>query len=305
LSDPGSAGGSGVPSTSGEARRPGGANAARRPGAAGSADKPRSVFQAIGVGLLLAGIVVGTLLAGKTPFFVLAFLVVLLAQAELYAVLKAAGHSPIVVVGLICGAVLLIGTYQRGAPALALCVALPLPLLLLWSLTVPIDRARAVIGSTYFGIVYGPLLVGFAILLLRGPDGLVLTATVLGMTAWHDTWAYLLGRKVGRHPMARRTSPGKTWEGFLAGTLVTLAASCAVLPLIYPFDLLLALKLSLLLSFTTPIGDLAESLIKRDLGVKDMGSLVPGHGGFFDRIDGIIFNAPIAYFVLRVLHWAP
>lgn len=279
--------------------------AARRPGAAGSASKPRSVGQAIAVGLLLGGIVIGTLVAGKLVFFLLAFAVVLLAQAELYAVLKAAGHSPVVVVGLLCGALLLIGAYREGAPALALAVTAPVPLLLLWSLTVPIDRARHVIGSTYLGIVYGPLLVGFAILILRGPDGLVLTATVLGMTAFHDAGAYLLGRKIGRHPMARRTSPGKTWEGFFAGTAVTIAASCAVLPFIHPFDLALAAKLSAVISVTTPIGDLAESLVKRDLGVKDMGSLVPGHGGFFDRIDAIIFNAPIAYLVLRVLHWAP
>jgi phosphatidate cytidylyltransferase len=260
---------------------------------------------ALGVGLLLGGLVLGTLFAGKFAFFVLAFVVVLLAQAELYAVLKAAGYSPIVIVGLLCGAVVLAGAYERGAPALALGVTLPLPLLLLWSLTVPIDRARSVIGSTYFGIVYGPLLIGFAMLLLRGRDGLVLTATVLGMTAFHDAGAYLLGRKIGRHPMAKRTSPGKTWEGYFAGTALTVAASCAVLPLIHPFDLLLALKLSLVMSVTTPVGDLAESLVKRDLGVKDMGSLVPGHGGFFDRIDAIIFNAPIAYFVLRILGWAP
>jgi phosphatidate cytidylyltransferase len=277
---------------------------ARRPGAAGSAEKQRSVWQAIGVGLLLGVIVLGTLVAGKIPFFILAFVVVLLAQAELYAVLKAAGYAPVVVVGVLCGALLLIGAYRNGAPAVALGATAPIPLLLLWSLTVPIDRARSVVGSTYFGIAYGPLLVAFAILLLRGPDGLVLTATVVGMSAFHDTGAYLLGRKIGRHPMAKRTSPGKTWEGFLAGTAVTVAASCAVLPLIHPFDLMLALKLSLVMSVTTPIGDLAESLVKRDLGVKDMGSLVPGHGGFFDRIDGIIFNAPIAYFVLRVLDWA-
>lgn len=278
---------------------------ARRPGAAGSASKPRSVWQAVGVGLLLAALVIGTLLAGKLVFFVLVLVIVLLAQAELYAVLKAAGYSPVVVVGLLCGAALLIGAYRYGAPALALGVTAPAPLLLLWAMTVPIDRARAVIGSTYLGIVYGPLLVGFAILLLRGRDGLVLTATVLGMTAFHDAGAYLLGRKIGRHPMAKRTSPGKTWEGFLAGTAVMMAASCAVLPLIHPFDLLLALKLSAVMSVTTPIGDLAESIVKRDLGVKDMGSLVPGHGGFFDRIDAMIFNAPIAYLVLRVLGWAP
>ena len=280
-------------------------SSARRPGAAGSAEKQRSVWQAIGVGLLLGAIVLGTLVAGKIPFFILAFVVVLLAQAELYAVLKSAGYAPVVVVGLLCGALLLIGAYRNGAPALALGATAPIPLLLLWSLTVPIDRARSVVGSTYFAIAYGPLLVGFAILLLRGPDGLVLTATVIGMSAFHDTGAYLLGRKIGRHPMAKRTSPGKTWEGFFAGTALTVAASCAVLPLVHPFDLMLALKLSLVMSVTTPIGDLAESLVKRDLGVKDMGSLVPGHGGFFDRIDGIIFNAPIAYFVLRVLDWAP
>jgi phosphatidate cytidylyltransferase len=263
------------------------------------------VWQALGVGLLLGGVVVGLLLAGKLPFFIFAFAVVLLAQAELYAVLKAAGYTPVVLVGLICGAVVLAGAYVRGAPALALGIAMPLPLLVLWGLTVPIDRVRSLVGSTYFGILYGPLMVGFAILLLRGRDGLVLTATVVGMTAFHDSGAYLLGRKIGRHPMAKRTSPGKTWEGFAAGTVLTILASIAVLPLIHPFDFMLALKLSLVLSFTTPIGDLAESLIKRDLGVKDMGSLVPGHGGFFDRIDGIIFNAPIAYFLLRVLDWAP
>lgn len=279
--------------------------ATRRPGAAGSADKPRSVWMALGTGLALGAVVVGLLLAGKLPFFIFAFVVVLLAQAELYAVLKAAGYSPVVLLGLVCGAVVLAGAYIRGAPALALGIALPLPLLVLWGLTVPLDRVRSIIGSTYLGILYGPLMVGFAILLLRGQDGLVLTATVVGMTAFHDSGAYLLGRKIGRHPMAKRTSPGKTWEGFLAGTVLLIAASVAVLPLIHPFDVLLALKLSAVLSVTTPIGDLAESLVKRDLGVKDMGSLVPGHGGFFDRIDGIIFNAPVAYFLLRVLGWAP
>src|SRR5688572_28681034 len=129
------------------------ASPARRPGAAGSATKPRSVWQAIGVGLLFGGIVIGTLLAGKTAFFILAFIVVLLAQAELYAVLKAAGYSPVALLGLIFGAAILLGAYRRGAPALALGVAAPLPLLLLWGLTVPIDRIRSVVGSTYLGIV--------------------------------------------------------------------------------------------------------------------------------------------------------
>lgn len=277
---------------------------ARRPSAAGSADKPRSVWTAVVVGLLLGGLVIGTLLAGKFAFFVLAFVVVLIAQAELYAVLKAAGHAPVALVGLVCGGVILGGAYAYGESALALGLVLPLPLLLLWGLTVPVDRARSTLSSTYLGIVYGPLLVGFAVLLLRGPDGLVLTATMIGMTAVHDAGAYLVGRKLGRHPMAPRTSPKKTWEGFAAGTVVMVGLSAAVLPLVHPFDRWLAVRLALVLSVSSPLGDLVESLIKRDLGVKDMGSLVPGHGGFFDRLDAIMFNAPIAYFVLRVLEWA-
>ncbi len=279
-------------------------NASRRPEAAGSADKPRSVGMAIATGLVLAALVVGTLVAGKVAFFVLAFIVVIIAQAELYAVLKAAGFSPVVLVGLICGGVILAGAYYRGTPALALGLVLPLPVLLLWGLTVPVDRVRSVLSSTYFGIIYGPLLVAFAVLLLRGPDGLVLTATVVGMSAMHDAGAYLIGRKIGRHKLAPRTSPAKTWEGWAAGTVVMVGLSAAVLPLIHPFNVWLAVRLALVMSVTTPLGDLVESLVKRDLGVKDMGSLIPGHGGFFDRIDAIIFNAPVAYYVLRTLGWA-
>ena len=278
--------------------------AVRTPGAAGSPERPRSVWMAVGTGLALAGLVIGTLVAGKVAFFYLALVVVLVAQAELYAVLKAAGHSPVAIVGLVCGAVILAGAFYRGAPALALGAVLPLPLLLLWGLTVPTERVRSVLSSTYLGVVYGPLLVGFAVLLLRGRDGLVLTATFVGMSAVHDAGAYLIGRKIGRRRMAPRTSPGKTWEGFAAGTVVMVGLSAAVLPLVHPFDVWLAVRLALVMSVTTPLGDLVESLVKRDLGVKDMGSLMPGHGGFFDRIDAIIFNAPVAYFVLRTLGWA-
>jgi len=277
---------------------------ARHPAAAGAADKPRSVWTAVATGLALGALVIGTLVAGKPYFFTLAFIAVVIAQAEFYAVLKAGGYAPVALVGLVCGAVILIGTYMRGMPALALGLVLPLPLLLLWGLTVPIDRVRTTLSSTYLGVVYGPFLIGFAILVLRGRDGLVLTPTFVGMTAVHDSAAYLIGRKIGRHKMSPRTSPGKTWEGFLAGTMVTVALSVAVLPFIHPFTVLLALKLAVVMSLTSPLGDLAESLVKRDLGVKDMGSLMPGHGGFFDRLDAIILNAPIAYYVLHVLQWA-
>jgi phosphatidate cytidylyltransferase len=277
----------------------------RRPGGAVEEDKPRSLAVSVGVGLILAAVVITTLVIGPTAFFVLAFTVVMMAQAEFYTVLRRTGYAPAVVLGLVSGAVLLIATYARGTPALALCVALPLPLLLVWGLTVPVQHVRTMVVSTYLGLVYGPFLIGFAVLLLRSPDGPVLTATMIGMTAVHDSGGFLFGRKIGRHRMAPHTSPKKSWEGFLAATALVCALSVAVLPFVHPFNWWLALRLALVMSVAAPFGDLAESLVKRDLGVKDMGSLIPGHGGFFDRIDAIIFNGPVAYFVLRVLDWAP
>lgn len=276
----------------------------REPDKAPAAEKPRSVALAVASGVGLAGIVIGTLFVGAPALFTLAFVFVLVAQAELYTVLKASGHSPAVLLGVVCGGTLLIVTYVYGPVALVIMLAASLLLILAWGLTVPAARMRSMVVSTYLGVLYGPFLVGFAVLLLRGPDGLVLTATFIGMTALHDAGAYLVGRKLGRHPMAPRMSPQKSWEGFAAGTLVCVALSVAVLPFVHPFTVLLALKLALVMSVVAPLGDLAESLVKRDLGVKDMGSLMPGHGGLFDRIDAIIFAAPFAYFLLRVVGWA-
>jgi len=268
------------------------------------AARPRSLVAAVGAGLFLGALVIATLLLGKAAFFALILVAVLIAQTEIYSVLRKSGYAPATLLGLVCGAVTLVASYERGAPGLALGAAIPLPLLLVWGLTVSSERVRRTIMSTYLGVVYGPVLVGFGVLLLRGRDGLVLTATVIGMAAISDTGGYLVGRKLGRHPMAPRTSPKKSWEGFVAGTLITVVLSVAVLPHVHPFTALLALKLAAVVVLAAPLGDLAESLLKRDLGVKDMGSIIPGHGGFLDRIDGIIFSIPIAYYVLRVLKWA-
>jgi len=268
------------------------------------AARPRSLVAAVGAGLALGAIVIVTLLLGKAAFFGLILVAILIAQTEIYSVLRKAGYAPATLLGLMCGAVTMVAAYERGGSGLALGVAIPLPLLLVWGLTVSVEKVRRTIVSTYLGVVYGPALVGFGILLLRGRDGLVLTPTVIGMAAISDTGGYLVGRKLGRHPMAPRTSPKKSWEGFIAGTLVMLVLSVAVLPFVHPFTAVLALKLAAVVALAAPLGDLAESLLKRDLGVKDMGSLIPGHGGFFDRIDGIIFSIPVAYYVLRVLKWA-
>ncbi|HVL79961.1 MAG TPA: phosphatidate cytidylyltransferase [Actinomycetota bacterium] len=274
------------------------------PGAAAAADRPRSLKAAVGFGIVLAVVVIASLLISPLTFFLFAAVVLLVAQAELYAVLKASGYAPAAMLGLVCGAVLLASTYVWGPLALALSLTLPVPLLLVWAVTVPVERVRSTIASTYLGVVYGPFLAGFAVLLLREEHGRALIVAFVGMTAVLDSGAYLVGRKLGRHRMAPRTSPKKSWEGFLGGSLITVGLSALVLPLFEPFDVSLAVRLAIVMSLVSPMGDLAESLVKRDLGVKDMGTLLPGHGGAFDRVDSIVYSAPVAYFVLVTLGWA-
>lgn len=262
---------------------------------------PRSLAKAVGFGVALAVVVVATAIAGGGAFFVLAFVVVMLAQAELYAVLRSSGHTPAVLLGLVSGAAVLIGAYSIGPNAIGFTTAFSLLLICIWCLTVAPDKVASTVAATFLGVVYGPVMVSFALSLLRTSDGVVLVAGFIGMTAVFDSAAYLFGRKIGRRRLAPKTSPKKSWEGFAAGCVVTVAVSVAILSFLHPFTPASAAIVALLMCVTGPLGDLGESLVKRDLGVKDMGTLLPGHGGLFDRIDAIIFSAPFAFLAYSIL----
>jgi phosphatidate cytidylyltransferase len=149
------------------------------------------------------------------------------------------------------------------------------------------------------GAVWIGLGLGF-LLLLRGiPDhGRLLAFTVLIAVWAGDTFAYFGGRLAGRHKMAPRTSPGKTWEGFVVGTAATIFVAFVAL---YKQDVLTigeSIVLGVVLAIAAPLGDLFESLLKRDMDVKDTGTLLGGHGGMLDRIDALLFAAPAAYFTV-------
>ena len=116
----------------------------------------------------------------------------------------------------------------------------------------------------------------------------------------YDTGAYAVGASVGRHPMAPSISPHKSWEGAAGGTVLTLLAGAFVLPLWQPWTLASGLTLAAVACVLAPLGDLSESMIKRDLHVKDMGSILPGHGGMLDRIDALLVVAPALYYVLAL-----
>jgi phosphatidate cytidylyltransferase len=256
-------------------------------------------------GIVLAVAVIVLLVIDKGPFAVFASIVILLGQAELYAVMRSRRLQPATLLGLVCGALTLAGAYLHGAAALPFGLVLVTGLSVMWFMAAPPASRRNVtrnVAATVLGTVYVPFLAGFALLLLAFPGdlGRNVFLVVLGLTVLYDVIAYAVGTLWGNRPLAPTISPNKSWEGVIGATLGVLIVALAIVPAVEPFTSSRAVGLALVIALVAPLGDLVESALKRDLGVKDMGTLLPGHGGILDRIDAILFAAPAAYYFLQL-----
>lgn len=263
----------------------------------------RNLTAAFASGGLLAAAVLALLVIGKGPFAWFVGGVVLLGQAELYAVMRSRRLQPATLLGLVCGAFILAGAYLHGPGAAPFGLVLAMGLTVLWYMAAPVAFRRSTtvnVGATILGTVYVPFLASFALLLLALPGdiGRNVFLIVVGLTVLYDVSAYAVGTLWGNRPLAPTISPNKSWEGVIGGTLVILIVGLAIVPAIEPFDASRAVGLALVIALVAPLGDLVESSFKRDLGVKDMGTILPGHGGILDRIDAILFAAPAAYYFL-------
>jgi phosphatidate cytidylyltransferase len=266
----------------------------------------RDVPLAFLTGLILAGVAVGTILIGPGAFAIFLGAVVLVAQGELYFALQKRHFQPATALGLVAGGLVLAAAYYRGEAAMLAMVALGTVATFLWYLTVPPQHRRNVtanIGLTVLGIVWIPMLAGYVLPVLRLQDGRGLVLAILGLTIAYDIAAFGVGYFWGSRPLAPNVSPKKSWEGAIGATLVVLAVAVgAVSPAVGILDTLTrSVGLAVVVAVFAPLGDLAESLVKRDLGIKDMGSILPGHGGVLDRIDAMLFVAPAAFMVLRLI----
>jgi phosphatidate cytidylyltransferase len=265
----------------------------------------RNLFAAFASGILLAIAVIALLVIGKGAFAVFAGAVILLGQAELYAVMRTRGLQPATLLGLVCGGLMLAGAYLHGPAATLFGLALAAGLTVPWYMAAPATARRKTTvnaGVTMLGLVYVPFLASFALLLLAFPGdlGRNVFLVVLGLAVLYDVIAYAVGTLWGNRSLAPSISPNKSWEGVIGATLGILIVSLAIVPAIEPFTSSRAVGLALVLAVVAPLGDLVESAIKRDLGVKDMGTILPGHGGILDRIDAILFAAPAAYYFLQL-----
>jgi len=271
----------------------------------------RDVPAAFLTGVLLAGVALAALWLGSWAFAIVAGLAVLIAQGELFGVMVKHHHNPATLVGLVAGVLMMAGAYFKGEAATPAMFALGVMASFLWYMTVPVEHRTDVtrnIGLTVLNMAWIPLLGGYLIATLKLPDGRALVFSIILLTFLFDTSAFLIGSVSGGgwfpRPLAPNVSPKKSWEGLLGGTLLTVVASVALVTAFVDsfsgrrFD---ALLLGLVVALAATLGDLAESIVKRDMGIKDMGTILPGHGGVLDRIDSLLFVAPAAFLLFRVI----
>jgi phosphatidate cytidylyltransferase len=265
----------------------------------------RNVPQAAAVGIALAVIALLVFKAGPAPAMVLVEIVVALAGFEFYGAVLRGGFRPATLLGLTAVAALPLAAYWKGEAAFPLILFLTFAVGVLWYLLGVGGRVRptANLGVTMVGVVWVGVLGAFAALILKVPDqGVSILVVAIVAAVAHDAGAFFIGRSMGRTPLST-ISPNKTVEGLVGGIVSALVGVfiVAVLFGVGPFSSGQALVFGLFCALVAPLGDLAESLFKRDLGLKDMGSILPQHGGVLDRFDGLLFVLPVAYYVVRVL----
>ena len=198
---------------------------------------------------------------------------------------------------------MLVSAFVAGSSGLLISFALTGFGVLLWRIIEGVDGALRDVTAGLFTAAYVPLLAGFAVLMLadNNGDGPRRVVTFILVTIASDIGGYIAGVTAGRHPMAPKISPKKSWEGFVGSLVFCLLAGVASVVVLLGGRPWVGLALGGAAVVTATLGDLSESLLKRDLGVKDMGSLLPGHGGIMDRLDSLLPTAPVAFLLLHFL----
>lgn len=197
------------------------------------------------------------------------------------------------------GAAMVIAGYVRGAEGAWVAMALTVLAVLVWRMTEPPEDYLKDVTAGAFAAFYVPFLATFVAMLLTADDGPQRVITFLLLTVVSDTGAYAVGWRFGKTKLAPRISPGKTREGLFGAVAFAMAAGALCMEfLIDGGSWWQGLLLGLAVAVSATLGDLGESMIKRDLGIKDMGTLLPGHGGIMDRLDSLLPTAPVVWLLL-------
>jgi phosphatidate cytidylyltransferase len=260
----------------------------------------RNLPVAVAIGVALGGLALVTLFTVKATFLAYMGAVVGVGLWELRHVLADRGISIPLIPIVAGGAAMFTLAYWYGAqPALA-ALAVTVLVLMAWRLPGGAAGYLRDLTASVFTLAYLPMLGVFVPLMLSAPDGARRTLIFLLFAVCSDVGGYFAGIFTGRHPMAPGISPKKTWEGFGGSVAACLAAGAITLPLLLHAHVWQGLILGAVAVAAATLGDLVESMIKRDLEIKDMGRIFPGHGGAMDRLDSLVFVAPVTWLLLAV-----
>lgn len=252
-----------------------------------------------GTALLLGAVVLVALFwGGVYGLAVVMALIATLATIEFYAMVRRERRLPSELIGLTAVVAMPFAAAAYGAVGLTAVMGILVISAFFWHVMIRQIRLTDT-GVTLFGAVYVGFTLAHVVLVREFSNGMWLTLVMIASVWANDSFAYMAGSALGRHKMAPRISPKKSWEGFIAGTVGTTAAwlfATALPGVELAFGWRLAIGLGA--SVAAVIGDLAESRIKREVGVKDSGTLLPGHGGYLDRFDSFIMVAIVTYYML-------
>lgn len=278
-------------------------HAAPRPASSPQPPKKRAgrdLRAAIGVGVGLGAVIVLSLFFVKAVFVGVIAVAVVVGLWELTSRLQERKQIKAPLVPLaVGGAAMVVAGYLRGAEGAWVAMALTALAVLVWRMTEPPEGYLRDVTAGVFAAFYVPFLATFVSMMLSADDGPERVLTFLVLTVVSDTGAYAVGWRFGKHKLAPRISPGKTREGLLGAVGFAMAAGVLCMQfLVDGGTWWQGLLLGLAVAATATLGDLGESMIKRDLGIKDMGSLLPGHGGIMDRLDSLLPTAPVVWLLL-------
>ncbi|WP_328355953.1 phosphatidate cytidylyltransferase [Streptomyces sp. NBC_00457] len=260
----------------------------------------RDLGAAIGVGVGLGAVIIASLFVVKAVFVGVIAVAVVVGLWELTSRLqeRKAIKAPLVPLA-VGGAAMVVAGYVRGAEGAWVAMALTALAVLVWRMTEPPEGYLKDVTAGVFAAFYIPFLATFVAMMLTADDGARRVLTFLLLAVVSDTGAYAVGWRFGRHKLAPRISPGKTREGLLGAVAFAMAAGALCMEfLIDDGTWWQGLLLGLAVAASATLGDLGESMIKRDLGIKDMGTLLPGHGGIMDRLDSLLPTAPVVWLLM-------
>jgi len=261
----------------------------------------RKLLPSIAVGLFLLAIIFSTMAYIPVLFAVFVGIAVLIALHELTTAFKAREIQINYLQLGVATTLILASSWVGGLPGLAVSVAIALIANLFLVLLRGTEGFIKNATASAFALLYPGFVAGFIFLLARSGEGFSYIATLVILVGCNDTFAYIFGVLLGKHPLAPKISPKKTWEGFVGGLIFTSIGSALAFYYLLDHHPAIGALAGFAGVLAATVGDLVESAIKRDLSIKDMGTLLPGHGGMLDRLDSALITAPVMWCCIELL----